>query len=426
MTFKKILFILLNGFIVCSCALQIGEEPLGEPAFYLPTPSSACSQLDYEEVFLDYFFADAPSRDKVNQALSCISVKIDELKRLIGHEFLNKQQTVNILQQDFIQKSPVKDIVNNILKPEYFDNYISIKDNLLNLLQPDLKRDYLRPDWICHIKPNEDKIISKESADDLIYFLDPLSKLFSSAEESAYDLFEGFFKGRSIRKTDLQTSKEVWTEFSSFLSDYLSQTFPSYSQFLKKQIEESPPQAVRFKKRDYQGNHLMIESLDEKTIPLQSTISPLLKMLDLPLSGESEITAKNLKYMMLNIYIMQAFFNIYDLNQDFVLSSQELKSLSCLMTPLVSILVSSKLKDRLEIIQETYDSKVIANYIINYKKLPPEGLSFKGLFEKNIWRFLWFRMTFSDNLHQQSYTEVSELISMLFLEFFNKIQFEES
>ena len=399
MIFKKTTVIFLSCFFICSCGLQVGEVAPGVPYYYLPGPSNACSQLKYKQVFMDYFFTNKSSREKVSQALACISVKVKEFRNLIKHEFLNKQETFNILNQGFLQEGYMKPIVDNILNPDYFYNYVSIINNLFYLAQPNLKRDYLKADWICQIKPNDENIISKKSADILINFLEDLSQFFSSAEIDALNISKAFFRKRDIGNSDLQASSQTLIEFSSFLSDYLVEIFPSYAQFLKDQAQDNN---------------------------VHEAIAPLVKMLNLPHSSGDKVRPKNLKYMMLNIYIMKAFFKAYDLNQDFYLSSQELKSLSCLMTPLVSVLISPQLKERWEIIQKAYDPTAVSNYIINYQSFPPEDLTeLKDIFNSNFWRFWWFRIRNTDELHGQSYIEVSQLTSMLFLEFFNKIQFEE-
>ena len=417
MIFNKNIFIFFSCFFIGSCGLQIGEMAPGVPDYYLSSQPTVCSQLDYKKVFLNYFFINRSSVKKVNQALDCISAKVKEFKSLISHEFLSKQQTVNILKQDFVQKSNMKPIANNILNPEYFYDYVSIINNLIYLAKPDSNRAYLSSDWSCQITPNDKNIISKKSADVLINSLEGLSKLFYSVEEEAYIVFKKFFKKRLISKGELQTSNEKLTELSSFLSDRLSQSFPSYSQFLKTQMAESDK--TSFEETMYLNEYGYGRTKHHNT-PLRKAMTPLLETLNLPSSKEAEIRFQNVKNMMLNIYIMQAFFKIYDLNQDFMLSHQELKSLSCLMTPLVSILISSNLKERWAIIQETYDPTVISNYIINYQKIPSTNI-----FDNEFWGFLWFRINEDDKLDSQSYTEVSQLVSLLFSQFFDKIHFEE-
>ena len=428
MFFNKYIFIFLSCIFISSCGLQIGEVAPKEPGYYLSSSSGICSQLgDYKEVFLDYFFKDGRFGEKLSQALACISFKLKEMQSLIKHDQLNKQQTVNILNQDFIQKSYMNKVIDHILNPDYFYNYVSIKNNLVHLIQPDFKRAYLRADWICQINPNDDNIISKKSVDILLGFLGDLSELFSSVERDAYIIFEEFFTGRSISKSEFRTSQQALLEFSSFLSDYLVDRFPSYSEFLKNIIELEKVQAPsKVKEYKEELDHMKEEKEEEDKTPLKEAMAPLLSSFDLRFFNGNKIQPQNLKYMMLNIYIMQAFFKAYDLNKDFILSSQELQSLSCLMTPLVSIVVSSELKEEWEIIQTAYDPRVISNYIINYKRLPPIEKSFRAFLDSNTWRFLMFRMTRPDELHSQSYTEISELISLLFLEFFNKIQFEKS
>ena len=150
-------------------------------------------------------------------------------------------------------------------------------------------------------------------------------------------------------------------------------------------------------------------------------MAPLLKVLYLSLDKENKISFQNVKYMTLNIYITQAFFQVYDLNQDFQLSSQELKSLSCLITPLMSVLIPPELKKEWDFIQRIYSPMAISHYIINYQKIPSGDLM-----ESDFWHFWWFRIwRDSEKLNRMSYLEVSRFTSLLFSELFNKIRFEE-
>ena len=426
MFFNKWIFIFASCFFISSCGLKIGEKAPGAPDYYF-SHSDACSKADdYKKIFLDYFFEEGVFGEKISQVFYCISLKVKRFKGLIKHDHLNKQQTVNILNQDFIQKSYIKKVVDNIFKPEYFDDYMSIKNNLIYLAQPEFKKAYLQKDRVCPTHQDDDNIVSKKSVDALVSALESFSELFSSAEKSAYIVFSEFFAKRSINKLELRESESALFEFSSFLSDYFSEIFPSYSHFLKKHIEKSRLQIADAQAKRFEDRLFFREGMEEKTkIALQLAMEPLLSLFDLPFLSGNEIKPQNLKYMMLNIYLMRAFFKAYDLNKDFILSSEELRPLSCLMTPLVSILASSELKEKWKIIQDIYDSKAVSNYIINYKRLPPVEQSFKAFFDRNTWRFLFFRLTESDELYDQSYTEASQLISMLFLEFLNKIQFEK-
>ena len=422
MIFKKRAVILLSCFFICSCGLQLGEVTPGAPEYYLSRSSNVCSQLNYKQVFMNYFFNNKPSRGKVSQALTCISIKVKEFRDLIKHEFLNKQETINILNQEFLQVGNMKPIVDNILKPDYFYDYVSITNNLFDLVQPNLKRNYLKADWICQIKSNDENIISKRSADILISVLEDLSQMFSSVEIDALNISKDFFIKKNIGKFELQTSSQALIEFSAFLSDYLIEILPSYAQFLKDQIDKTVGKQL-FENTIYINEATFeINQQEDKDTALRAVMEPLLSLLDLPQSSGDKVRPKNLKYLLLNIYTMKAFFKAYDLNQDFYLSPQELKSLSCLMTPLVSVLVSPQLKEEWNIVQKAYDPRAIGNYIINYQNFPSQELD---MLNSNFWRFLWFRIRKANELYGQSYIEVSRLFSLLFVEFFNKIQFEE-
>ena len=407
--------------------MQLGEPAPSAPDYYLSIKSGACSQLDYKQVFMDYFFTAESSN--ITQALSCISVKIREFRDLINHEFLNKSETVNVLNQDFIQTNNMKPIINNILDPKYFNDYIFMKNSLIQLMNSNFQRGYLSADSVCLADIDGEHIISKAEADILISFLADLSTFFSSVEESAQVVFQDFFKEKSIESLNIQKSNQKLTELSLFLSDRLSEEFPGYSQFLKSQIEEDRKLSSELMKMYDDLSYKLTpkeEELIQEAFSVKTAVAPLLSSLNVSPEGDEKISVQNVKYMMLNIYIMKVFFQVYDLNQDFSLSPQELKSFSCLITPLISVLISPKLEERWKIIQDTYNPRAVSHYIINYQELPPEFNKFGSIWKRNSWRFLWYRvMPNSDKLDKLSYTEVSRLISLLFSEFFNKIQLEE-
>ncbi len=159
---------------------------------------------------------------------------------------------------------------------------------------------------------------------------------------------------------------------------------------------------------------------DSQTEELDSAFQPLWDMAQLPLPSSERLTAQNIKYIMLNIYITNSLFAVYDINQDSVLNPAELELLSCVLTPLVSPLVLSQL-DKLnglpqqikKLIQDFYDPKAITNYIIKYQKLPPH--SSKDI--KGMASFLRYRMwSDPDSWEDLSYTDASRLISVLILE----------
>ena len=407
--------------------MKIGELAPSAPDYYLSSESGSCSQLDYKQIFMDYFFTAEASN--ITQALSCISVKIKEFRDLINHESLNKQETVNILNQDFIQTNNMKPIIDNILDTKYFNDYVFIKNNLFQLMNSNFQRDYLSAGWVCSADIDGENIISKAEADILISFLSDLSALFSFVEDEAQTVFQDFFSQNSVESLNAGESNKKITELSLFLSNYLSEPFPSYSQFLKIQIDKDEKEFAKMMETyDYLNYNLTQEQEEYIKDPVfvKKALAPLLSLLNLSLAEEKKISVQNVKSMILNIYIMRAFFQVYDLDQNFILSPQELRPFSCLITPLISILISPKLEEQWKIIQNTYNPRDISYYIINYQELPPDFNKVGDILKKNSWRFLWYRIgSNSGKLEKLSYTEVSRLISLLFSELFNKIQFEE-
>ena len=410
MTFKRQnkLFVLVFIFLFSShCGLRIGEKAPPIPKYKLFPSAGYCSTLDYKAEFRAYFFekpaenpADDLSGERWRKALKCIGLEITRVENLIYHEYFEKQELINLLNQNFVKRGNMEPIVNNIVNPSNFDDYIFIKDAIVHLIKERPDNTFIQADQICQKQWVNDIVFSKQEVDIFVDFLENLSHFFIIVERSSYELFEQFFKSHSLSsRSQLEDSDDFKVAFVSFLSDYLNKEFPAYSRFLDEKLFGTP---FDF---DWLNNYLKAQRAKE-------ILNPLLDTAQLPLPFSDDLTVQNIRYMMLNIYITRAFFSVYDVNQDSILSPEELKPLSCIIVTLVSIIISPRMKNQWSAIQTLYDPRAIANYIIRYQEIPLD------------WDMDYIQYRLLENfeeLESLSYIEVSRLVFIFLEKLFGKV-----
>lgn len=417
---NKFFFLLLTFVFSIHCHLQIGEAPPLVPKYQMPVNLDDCSKINYKDEFRSYFL-DVPegndtyslSGENWSKALNCIGLEIVRIKDLINHEYFEKRELINFLNQDFIKKGNMESIITNVTDPAYFDNYILIKDAIVHLIKgkpEDSSSDQI--DDICQSERTGTAVFSKQEVDIFVDFLKDFAEFSLTVEKSAYEVFNWFFKrdsssGSLLYKSQLKDFDGLKISLLSFLSSYFNKDFPAYSQFLSQ----------RFSKEFFDiadaGDFPSQPQFYLEVKDAEELLYPLLDTAQLPLSGSDDLTIQNVKYMMLHIYLTKAFFTFYDVNQDFVLSAKELEPLSCVIRPVVSLIVSARLSGQWEAIQSFYSQKAISNYIIRYQKVP------SGPWDLD---FLIYR-TFNkpevpDNLY---YEDVSRLVSVFLLNLFDKV-----
>ena len=411
---REFFFIFFACLFLSHCGLRIGEMASPIPTYNISLSSEDCLSLNYKEEFSSYFLKQTAkdlSGQRLSRALNCIASRIVRAENLINHEYFEKQELINFLNQDFIKTEDMKPIINHIIDPVYFDDYILIKDNVVQLIAKKPDGFFAHANTVCQSQRADKIVFSKQEVGIFVDFLEGLSDFFLTVERSSYEVFEQFFKSNDsgshlLSKSQLKENDYFENHFISFLSKYFYKDFPAYSLFLDR---------LHFSE-EYSHPRKRQNRVKEDLKQVEAVLQPLLDIAQLPWPSSDRLTVQNIKYMMLNIYTMKAFFSVYDVNQDSMLSPRELEPLSCFITPLISAIMRPRLKNRWEFIQDLYKSKAVATYIIKYQKIPPEGLNWQFLM------YLKYRLFENpENLDNLSYTDVSRLISVLFLELFNSI-----
>ena len=420
MFFKKQFFLFLGFVFLLSCALEIGEEAPPIPKYRLILDSSYCSNLNYEEEFKSYFLDieekhfELPRGERLKRALNCLELVISRNKKVFKNKEFGKQELINLLNQDFIKTDNMEPIINHVTQPSHFENYIFFKNNIVYMIEKDKKNQAVLGEKMCQAKGTNKIVFSKKDVDVFLIFLENLASFFLKIEKASSDVFKNFFQKNLsdpylFSKNKLGRSLTFRNQFLLFLSEYMREDFPEYSQFLDNYFFEIDYDFSQFKDR-YGLSRWKRNRLKKLFHIRNEIITPLLIMTQWPLSESDELNAQNIKYILLNIYIMKTFFNIYDTDGDSQLSSEELEPLSCLMTLLVSMIISPRLKDQWEIVKEIYDPQAVSGYILSYQKIP----------SRYDFDFLRYRLFENKNLKSLSYIEVSRLISTLFTTFFDK------
>lgn len=438
MFFKKEFFLFLVFFFLSSCLLEIGEKAPPIPKYRVVPDSSYCSKLNYREEFSAYFLKaekeplKMSTGERIKKALRCLGSVISRNKNLFKNEQFAKQELINLLNQDFVKTDNAQPIIDHIISPEYFDHYIFFKNNIVYLIEQHRNNQAVSADQVCQSEEGDKVVFSKQDVDSFLDFLKNLEDFFLTIEKNSYEIFNDFFKKNSSdpylsSKSNLGRSLVFRAQFLHFLSLYMKEDFPEYSQYLKDKLSEGIYNFAQLEERNNipYGERDDLEELFQNKRNLQKMfqvgndiLAPMLSMAQWPPSQSDKLGAQNVKYILLNIYIMKTLFSVYDVDKDSELSPEELKPLKCLITPLVSIIISSKLKDQWDIVKEIYDSQYIADYIIQSQEIP---------YSEYDMGFLMYRVSRAAGWGEAealSYIEISRLVSALFAAFFD-IKFTE-
>ena len=390
MIFKK-LFLWILLFCVTNCALKIGEPAPPQPRYILDPASESCENLNYKKVFSDYFFnPKSLNSNQLANVLKCLSLNIDEAVYSINNEYLTRENITGLIEQEFVDFGAFNSTLNFILYSEYSDSFLSIKNNLFQLINKDFNVVSFHNNFTCSNTENNEKLISKSEALYLSPFLDRLAQWFRFIEQSADDIQKSLFIKYQINQNDILLDKKYLLLFQSFLYFKLKNQFPEYSLFLISQKENI------------------------------QRVLPIIDMLSLP-SQTDGVNVLNVKYMLFNIYLTQIFFNIYDLNKDSTLSQKELMPLACMISPIIELVMTNILNDRprTKKIAETLnltELSPIVHYIISQQKIP-------NTLDYLLHRTIQDPETFSYSL---DYEDVTRLISLLFTHGLQTLQTTEN
>ena len=423
---NKLFFGFFSFVFLIGCGLQIGEDPPPIPTYKVQMNSekAICSSLDYKKELKDYFFKPhSLNSSKIDQILKCISSQVSSMRSLIHNEYLTRGHIIGVLDEglvdNFIDIESLKPFLKDILQSKkYKEETFFVKNFVENyLINPNShvdSEDLCRlsesiqtdsKDVISELQVGE-KLISKSDVDIILRFLDSLSKFLSDIEKKSNDFFKSFGKNKLNDKKDLINNQKSFLEFADFFKKTMRVSFNDYYKFLlKSQLE------LDYISSDYYNSQLYALRKRELDFIIQYLLS----------SEKKEITLLDIKYIFIMIDFMKFFFQFHDFNQDFIIDSQELKPLSCLLSAAVFIFAKDQIPAEDRDKQVEY-SEVIARYILNNQEIP-EGFLEQMEIAIRAEPVSWFlgakfesvvKDFFSKDVKDLSFREASRLIFLFF------------
>ena len=359
MIFKKGFLLAVVCFLT-NCALKIGELAPPPAVFQLDAPPEFCSKLNFKKELSDYFFnPESLNSSQLTKVFECLSLSIDNTIYSTANEHLKREDITSLMEEKLIDFGAFNSSLDLILYSKYSNSFLSIKKNLFQIIKEDFDTVDFHNNFKCSNTDPDEIVISKSEALHLTPFLARAAKRLAFIEKDAHYILQSFFKRYQLNKTDL-LSERYLKLFHSVLNFNLKNKFPEYSRFLSSQKKSVP-----------------VIGLYSRTVTQINIkeILPLLDMLSLP-SQSNDFNVLNVKYMLFNIYLTQAFFNVYDLNKDSILSDEELMPFSCMLSPIIDLALSKQLdsmrpifKTAVETLNLTELSPII-QYIISQQKIP--------------------------------------------------------
>ena len=417
---NKLFFGFFSFVFLIGCGLQIGEDPPSIPTYKVQTSlqQKVCSSLDYKKELKDYFFnPHSLNSSKIGQILNCISLQVSSLKSLIYNEYLTRDNIIGVLDEGlidyFIDIESFTPFLKDILqskkyKAETFFVKNFVENYLIHLIDTNSQAD---SEGLCRLSESvqivsedvisefqgAEKLISKSDVDIILRFLKELDKFLSSVEKKSCDFFESFLKNKLIidrnnltsdRDNFLNVEKKSCDFFKSFgknkpvldKNDLIKdqESFLGFAGFLEKAMSDSFPAYYNFlleKELDLVGNFAFTIPKPSKEAFYISKRRELDFIIQYLLSSENqELTLLDIKYIFMMIDFMKIFFQVYDFNQNFIIDSQELKPLSCLLSAAVFTFAKDRIPAEDRDTQIEY-SAVIARYILNNQEIPEGGLT---------------------------------------------------
>ena len=447
---RKFLFLLSATLLFVSCGLDLGEESPSASSYRASLDSAFCRDLDYKKAFYSYFTRteedalkkEGSSSGKLwKQAIICVAKKIDELKSISKEESLNREELQLALKHDIVTRSGIAPAAQHINQAENFEHYLLLKTLLTQLIKEKKAGRFIGREFIERV---EEPVLTQVEMDFFADFLEEMSDFFIEVEQSSQEILEGFKENGLVSKSSIEESDELQIKFLSFLQEWLSEDFPEYANFLSANLiepEEVHEEEEKAAREGLLSPYLALNpaalTLDDLFSPdskkqekllhsqLRSEISrPFLSMMKLPSSpvnfSVDEITAQNIKYLLLNIYALQALFAIFDRDKNGKLSPDEQDFIYRTTHTIVSIVVPPHLKDQQRWVRWFSNPEDISYFIIQEQQLLHPTGGFKP------WTFRLKRSVSSKKPEKTlSYTDVSCFVTLLFHLTYKSIMKEE-
>lgn len=392
MFFKRFFIILLTVLSLLHCGLEVGESPPSVSKYQFQFSENYCTKLNYKHIFVSYFFINKTYIDNKNiedqsarQALICLkSILLNNID-LFKNESFKSPELINFISHKFMNFKNAQFIIDHIIHSKYFKTYILIKDHIIDFIGQESNNKPRKLDTLSH---KNEIIFSKYEVEVFANFLKRFGDFLFKVDHHSRIIFHSFFSQHQdqFNINNLHKSTRFNTKFLPFLSKYLKTDFPEYANHLAHNLSK--------REQEY-------------------FLSSIAYMAHWPFLDSKKISIQNVKYIVLNIYIVQTLFKMYDRNKDFKISFKELQAVNKLILPLFSVLVDKHTQGKWGSIKKIYSAQAVLSYIIEYQNIPisKDDVSTYWHLDFLTYRFL---KIFKKEPYL-SYTDASQLISNIFL-----------
>ena len=346
MSFKHAVFLIVFLLSLTHCGLKIGEEAINPLVYRVKEGGSLCDVLDYKKELKDYmneYYYDV-SNQRVNYVLNCLAFKVSQYQEsVIGHnrEYFTDEEITKLLK--------VVSGNDGIINPRSLSKAIAIKDLVVRAihLYKESPIRHNRSVSSSQCLSQEKRIVSRQDIRIFVESLKDFSEVLLFINVRSEDLF------RKIHNIDPD----------AFSSAKQEKFFRIFNLVVRNKVWNSG---------FYSFNQMSEVDLDSTLLILKSMILDYSKY-----DKGKELKKAHLKYMLINMYLVEMIFNLYDKNKNLILEGEELDEAFCLFGPIIDFFIDLALKDKYilkNVLKPIFEEKNIFEYTLKNKKIP-KGLN---------------------------------------------------
>ena len=336
MIFKKI-FYLFFILILSSCSLYVGESSITSPVLSLSR--SSCSEIDTAETIYNYLYGDSSEKEtkEWERVLNCLNSKLEVSLKLTRTEQITKKEYNKIIEA--LRKEhdidPENEELNNQdsfsydllkldeglgLKKAFNDKeklpyYMLIKQDVVQMMSNEQISE------TCRVPSYEDDpvVVTKEEVQRLQSFSTSWPDLFKSIDENSARLYQTLLDEDLNFRAYIEVNPDIFVAL----------------------VEESLPE-------DMSEIASFLQSLDSEK--REEMFQAFFSYLNVQWR-EEVLGVQDIKYLFFGLYMAEAFFKVYDLNQDRILDPKELEAVSCYLSYFMSIVRPDREEDKMELVR---------------------------------------------------------------------------
>ena len=427
MFFNKKFIICLSCFFLTSCGLKIHEDHYNtaELKINVKNYEDPSCNLNYEK-FVKDFFTVKKYRYKVHRDIQnvfpCLIIKINQLKDLVRGEskdHLSYEEVKNALNDPIFKTEAVADVVDKISQPTTFSRVMAFKNVVITTASLSQTKGSVDSNEVCF--DNKNKNLSKKEIDIFTNFLKDLSEGFRKVQETTDSLYPAVAKWLEEKQENhLIIQEHIFNnsnEFISLLKNKLAPYFPDWDHYFSErqlltQSQQKDNELFYSERQVFKPHPDFNSELNRVTESLSK-----MSLLNDSISYKPFDLYTDVKFMVLNLYVVDVLMNIYDANNNSILEEEELKKASCLFVPFITIFSKQKHEGTMAAVTEWIMKPVnIFDYVLYHQSIP-EGTSeyLKGLLMEKMSHLIWSRSISRADLTQITYVLFKHFFPMEYM-----------